>query len=975
MKIDFITPKFGYFNAKNKKNKYENKIQTNLITNPIEIQNQFNDQLVFEARVDKGLTRFYEFNKDRMPITVKDYIESLSEKTISPLEAQKNAFQNLTLAKSLEDIKNLFPKENLFKNLIPATQTKATRGILQSVKENLELLELSGQGVLQDKSDLTVYLVKKIFLEGKTIDEINNDLESDLDKDFQADFKFKNKDSKYIYSSTLKALGIELPSFEYMQSLRYTREGYSDLVGENISRGQIEFWNSLSEEERTSRAKKSVTKFENWWSTLSRKQIIEMIANQATAIDMLKAFKKNEKSKQILMKSILINDKEEIKPIQEKIKTKVGSTKLSQDELFIKWATNNLKLFEASLTEAEKDTLHLKRMQKLTQYWASMTPEEKTDYISKLKSGAEPLRYTMIDAWNNSRELIKDLAEHLRKNQIYRPADMLFSNVEFSKFQSQVMIEFWQNHPQYSDFIGEQIKMSQEKINNAISRGTFEELKKEIIRNKNQRIKEMEALKKSRPVINQEKVDDIKYPEYVREFKDAYFNGVIKSRLKYLPKTYLNDFIEVIANDMPEEYIKSWTKNLKGEELTQKDINNLKSISDIEPKSGAKMNRAIEAAIAYTLYNCTKNPEVYLMSHSDVKTALYKLDIGQNPIELGSLKLQRDFVIPVIKKHIDANNIEKMYNTYKTELSEIEIENIIDKYFSMKNQSSGKVINNLADINNFKYNELKDYLAEYGQSLLILFSEKSVFPAQIKKAFYQKLKNNAPSSLKETFNYCLFEKQDALEIEEKLKSSAFAYTSKYPFLPTYYSTCYQEELMKAFRKMVVKGDYLSLEQFSKYCTVKRKNPKEHSKIVIVPKPAMNVENKLKMLVIEQALADVLYEATQNKDVYAMEFEDLCDTIEVFNLVKHFPSESRNYFASSLQKEISLTAYRKLNLGKINRLADEYISEMESWLKEYRINQEPLTMEDLVYILNPDETKSELDEKVIERIKKYNLNLK
>ena len=273
MKVDFITPKFGYFNAQNKKNKNENNIQVNNITNPIEIQNQFNDQLVFEARVDKGLTRFYEFNKDRMPITVKDYIESLSEKTISPLEAQKNAFQNLTLAKSLEDIKNLFPKENLFKNLIPATQTKATRGILQSVKENLELLELSGQGVLQDKSDLTVYLVKKIFLEGKTIDEINNDLESDLDKDFQADFKFKNKDSKYIYSSTLKALGIELPSFEYMQSLRYTREGYSDLVGENISRGQIEFWNSLSEEERTSRAKKSVTKFENWWSTLSRKQM------------------------------------------------------------------------------------------------------------------------------------------------------------------------------------------------------------------------------------------------------------------------------------------------------------------------------------------------------------------------------------------------------------------------------------------------------------------------------------------------------------------------------------------------------------------------------------------------------------------------------------------------------------------------------------------------------------------------------
>ncbi len=974
MKIDFITPKFGYFNAQNTKNKHENNTQTNLTTNPIEIQNQYNDQLVFEARVDKGLTRFYEFNKDRMPITVKDYIESLSEKTISPLEAQKNAFKNLNLVKTIEDIKNLFPNENLFKNLIPATQTKATRGILQSVRENLELLELSGQGVLQDKSDLTVYLVKKVFLEGKTIDEINNDLEGDLDKDFQADFKFKNKDSKYIYSSTLKALGIELPPFEYMQSLRYTREGYSDLVGENISKGQIEFWNSLSEEERTARAKKSVTKFENWWSTLSRKQIIEMIADQTTAIDMLKAFKRNEKNKQILMKSISTNEKDEIKPTQEKIKTKVGSTKLSQDELFIKWATNNLKLFEASLTEAEKDTLHLKRMQRLVQHWASMSPEERTDYISKMKSGSEPLRYTMIDAWNNSSELIIDLSEHLRKNQIYKPADMLFSNIEFSKFQSEIMSEFWKNHPEYSELLGNKIKLSQEKINDAISRGTFEELKKEIMRNKNQRIKEMENYKKSQEI----KTSQTKYPQYVEEFKDAYFNGILKPRLKQLPRTYLNDFIDVITNDIPEKCIKSWTKNLKGEELTAEDKINLKLLADTEPKSGAIINRAIEAAIASTLYNCTKDPEVYLMSHSDVKTALYKLDKGDNPIELGSLKLQRDFILPVIKKHIDSNNIERLYKTYKTPLLDIEIEGIINKYFSMLNDNTTEKslnYNHFNDWNSFQYNELMDYLKEYGQSLLILFSNKSMFPTPIKQAFYQKIKNNAPSSLKETFKYCVFEKHNAFELEEKLKSSAFAYASKYPFLPTFYSSCYQDELMKAFRKTSEKGDYNSLDYFNEYCTTKRKNPKEHGKIVIIPKSTMNTENKLKMLIIEQALADVLYESTRNKEVYAMEFEDLCDNLELFNLVKHFPSEERNYFAASLQKNISLTAYKKLNLGKINKLAEEYKTEIQSWAEEYNKNKNPLTLEDLVYILNPDETKAELDEKVIERIKKYNLNLK
>ena len=46
-----------------------------------------------------------------------------------------------------------------------------------------------------------------------------------------------------------------MPAFEYQQSLRYTRDGYSDMVGETISKAQIEFWNALTSEERTSRAK------------------------------------------------------------------------------------------------------------------------------------------------------------------------------------------------------------------------------------------------------------------------------------------------------------------------------------------------------------------------------------------------------------------------------------------------------------------------------------------------------------------------------------------------------------------------------------------------------------------------------------------------------------------------------------------------------------------------------------------------
>ena len=40
-------------------------------------------------------------------------------------------------------------------------------------------------------------------------------------------------------------------------------------MGQKISKGLNDFWNNLSVEERTSRAKKSVLTFENWWNKLT----------------------------------------------------------------------------------------------------------------------------------------------------------------------------------------------------------------------------------------------------------------------------------------------------------------------------------------------------------------------------------------------------------------------------------------------------------------------------------------------------------------------------------------------------------------------------------------------------------------------------------------------------------------------------------------------------------------------------------
>ena len=62
-----------------------------------------------------------------------------------------------------EDIKNAYPEEPLFDSLRDTDSVKSTRGILNSLRQNKELLDLYGIGALRDNEDLTVYLVKKIF--------------------------------------------------------------------------------------------------------------------------------------------------------------------------------------------------------------------------------------------------------------------------------------------------------------------------------------------------------------------------------------------------------------------------------------------------------------------------------------------------------------------------------------------------------------------------------------------------------------------------------------------------------------------------------------------------------------------------------------------------------------------------------------------------------------------------------------------
>ncbi len=945
-----------------------------------ELRSKFNDHLMsFGARVDKGLERFYDTNKDRMPLTLRRYVESIDDKSrLSPLEAQKRAFASLNNAKNAQDIKKAFSDEPLFQNLINPLESRAKRGILQSARENDELLAFSGQGVLKNRENLTVYLVKKVFLEAKTVEEINKDLENDLDPDFKADFRFKNPDSPYVYGSTLKALGIQLPEFEYQQSLRFTKDGYSDSVGEKIRQGQIAFWNSLSDADRTARARKSVEKIEAWWNSFTKNEILDMLADQTSELEMLKAFKTHTRALEKAQKRTKteIDEQTEVQTSQKH--TKVGSSRLSQDELFLKWASNTLKIWQANMSEADRDSLHIKRMQRMASRWAGMSAAERTDYISKMKSGSEPLRYTMIDAWNHSSDLIKELSGFLRAKQVLKPADLLYSTAEFSSFQSQIMTEFWESHPDYASELGKKIVLSQEKIQRSISSGTFEELKKQIMRDKNQRVKEMEKYKKllQTPEISPQ---NINRPQYQKDFADAYNNHVY-GRVKSMPKNFYNDMYETVFELLPEDAIRAWTKNLRGEILSAQELVTVKHYISNELPEVARFNRALEAALADTLYEFTRDADVYTMSNSDVKMAMYHLERGEEPIVLDSHKNGRRYVLNIVKKNksVDPVRINSLYEAYKQDLDDEELEKIINDYYPAL--SAGAFSRTLKDLNipdgvnitNASKEDLKNYMKQYGKSLLVLFSGKSAYPAEVKQAFYNKFKANQPE-FSAKIPECIFDNPNQFKIDAQLKRLAFMLAKKYDFVPDSFMKDYSEEFTA---KMRTAKDTETLDSFENQYLLKRKTPEDRGRIAVITKTEFSTTNKLKCLAMEQALADILYDATGDKRVFGMAFEELCDNIEVFRLVKEkdIPSKDRMYYSHSLEQGISLRINKKLKIASINRLFSEYLNEMKIWINNDVKEEGKAYFVDLLGILNPDETDTEKDDAISSRIKKYNLNL-
>ena len=259
----------GKVNAKNQ-NK-NNVYSTNVLSEsklPFVSYKDYN--ITFGERLNRTPEDFYAqaFNIDNMPDTVRKYLfEDFEERRhMPPAQLQRQAFEYLKLADNVQDIKDMYPDEPLFVHLKEVKDTKPNTGILLLLKWDAQT---SQTPIFKDKQnkDLTTYLLKKVYLEGKTIDELNTDFDKDATDEIKRELGVKDK--KYFSHSNIYTLGIRYPKLPYYNSFLATRNDkeyippvrkssipVSEETKEKLSVAMTKWWSGLNQMERAEQIQK-----------------------------------------------------------------------------------------------------------------------------------------------------------------------------------------------------------------------------------------------------------------------------------------------------------------------------------------------------------------------------------------------------------------------------------------------------------------------------------------------------------------------------------------------------------------------------------------------------------------------------------------------------------------------------------------------------------------------------------------------
>lgn len=208
-----------YYNNRNVNTPPENKEPSKSLT-------AYQDYNVnFGARLFRTPANFYaqKFNEDNMPLTMKNYLNTDFDdlQNMPPEQLMREAFIDLKDIDSLDLVSQTpsLKDEPLFKELTDTPNRKAMKGLvseIEALKDIMDEIPLFKDG----SSNFGMYVLKKIYLEGKTLKEINKDFREDLSDDY------KGLISSPIDSYAIKAYGIKYPNSPFWNSFYPTRKEF-----------------------------------------------------------------------------------------------------------------------------------------------------------------------------------------------------------------------------------------------------------------------------------------------------------------------------------------------------------------------------------------------------------------------------------------------------------------------------------------------------------------------------------------------------------------------------------------------------------------------------------------------------------------------------------------------------------------------------------------------------------------------------
>ena len=490
------------------------------------------------------------------------------------------------------------------------------------------------------------------------------------------------------------------------------------------------------------------------------------------------------------------------------------------------------KKSQVILRKSEKQQISEKRSQTMIARWNSMDEAQKADYIEKMQTGSEKQRFAMINAWNNCNDIRNHMSEFMRERNIHNIGNFIYRSKEYTEAQRNLMISFWSTYPEDAKKLGEEIKNSWAEINKAVENNSFEELKESIVVTQTRIKKDLKKHRQSvemNPSLN----------NFAKIYRGAY---------SYLPEEYLQAYFNLASKTLDEKDLRIWGKILKDEAPTETERTKLAAkMKSIDDSVIFTEKRAMEQSLAEILYDATDEPEMFSLSFNDlnlIAATSENMDFSKRKswsFELTSEDQSKKIV--TMKKQPDFSKIDRLYRKYNKKLSDRDIDSIIKTNFIIAEEDMKKM-----------EQPLREFLANYGQAAMFIFGQNGT--EETKTAAYKKFQNLMPEELK----------QDGVHsevLDNSFENVVYnKYSREYYFIP------------EEFRKFYV--SQMTENKTSSECKALLKSLNAPKDKAIPPEEPRKFSTEFirKRLAMEQALAESVYEQTDNPLAFALTYEQL-----------------------------------------------------------------------------------------------------